>query len=561
LEFLRFPGGEDKMRKLLLFIMAIIIAILPSFAAAGTAYAAQYIEGYFMGISEGKVHIEEYDGTMHTLALSPTAYFAIDQRTVAIEDFKQGIEVYVESNGRNISFMEGYSTEIPGYIPEGSKVRSGIIKNIDRDQLTVKLATGDEETYFTSAMTIALKNGVNVPLSTLYEGDRVKLLFDEADSTMISRLLIEGNSVMVQDIYRGKLNMAGYLEDTVTLVDVQALKNGKWVDLESSMTIPYSSEAPLHIGGMKIPYRNLKYYSGRTVYMAVKNFFGSSKIEKMVLKNQYESVYSDKIEEINWFTGIFELSNYKNITFNDGTIVVKNGRLVDQYAINPGTNAFIVADGRGNELMAGVVYIYDEDLNNSNIGQNYIYAGRLDEVVDGTIQLKNFFLMNRNDWESFDRTKELYYDNDTDIFDLDNKTKITPKEFYSGDYSVDESTDYAKDNNLKDWYAYIYADGDRAAAIMVQKRIESLLGQRVTNGTVENISEDELVGWTLELKNAADWSGRKEKWIEKSASTRVNLEKAMIIKDGKMIQADEIKTGDRLYIVRNGFEAKVVVVK
>ena len=150
------------MRKLLLFIMAVTIAILPSFAAPGTVYAAQYLEGYFLGASEGKVHIEEYDGTMHTLTLDPAAYLAIDKRTVAIGDFRQGMEIYVELMGRNISFMEGYSTEIPGYIPEGSKVRSGIIKNIDRDQLIVRLATGDEEMYFTSPATIVLKNGVNV---------------------------------------------------------------------------------------------------------------------------------------------------------------------------------------------------------------------------------------------------------------------------------------------------------------------------------------------------------------------------------------------------------------
>lgn len=550
------------MRKILLLIIAAVTAIMPVlYNNTGTAYAAGFIEGYYLGTSDGMVQIEEYDGTLHTLALSSRTSLTIDQRPVSISDFRPGMEVYAELNVRSIALLEGYSTEIPGYIPAGSKVRSGTVKNIDRDQLAVKLATGDEEIYFTSAATIALKKGVNVPLSSLYKGDRVRLFFDEADSLMISRLLIEGDSVIVKELYRGILNAAGQIENTATLGDVQYFKNGEWVDLKSSLSIQYSDEAPVYIGGVKVPYKNLKYYSGRTVYMAVKNFFGSSRIEKMVLKNQNESLYSDKIEEINWFTGAFELTNKRNITFNDGTIIIKNGRLVDQYALDSNTDAFIVADGRGSELMADVVYIYNEDINNSNIGQNYIYAGRLDQVVQDRIQLEDFFLLNRNDWESFDDRKKLYYDSDTGILDIETGRNITPDEFYSRDYSVDEDTEYARDNNLEDWYAYIYSDGDRAAAILLQKDIEPLLEQRATNGTVENIAEDGLVGWTINLMNAVDWSSRKGKWIEKTASTRINLERAMIIKDGKMVSTDTIKAGDRLYIIRDGFKAKVVIVK
>jgi len=550
------------MRRIaVVLLLFLVITTTLSYASPTSPYINGYIEGYISGWSDGGIQIEEYDGTMHTLSFSQNPVLLIDQRPVNLQDFKVGMEVYAQLTGRRISYMDSFSTEIPGYIPPGGKVRSGIVQEIDRDQIVVKLATGGTETYFTTPATIVLKKGVNVPLSTLYEGDRVKLYFDEAGSALISRMHIEGDSVVVKDLYRGVLNAADNYNTALILGDVEKLENGGWKSVESSMSIPYTDEVPIYIGGQTVSPRNLKYYTGKVVYMAVSSFFGKTRAEKMVIKSQYESTYSDKIEEINWFTGIFELSNNKNISFNDGTIIIKNGRLVDQYGINPMSDAFIIADGRTGDLAANVIYIYNEDINNSNIGQNYIYAGRLDQILQNKVVMEDFFVINENSWESFDDEKELYYDNDTTIFDLEAGEKISPEKFYAGDYAVDEDTDYAKDNNLKDWYAYMFTDGDRIVGITVKKNMDSLLRQRASNGIIGSISDDPLVGWTVELKNGADWSDRKEKWIAKTVDTSINVEKALIIKDGKVISADELRIGDRLYIIRDGFEAKVVIVK
>ena len=111
----------------------------------------------------------------------------------------------------------------------------------------------------------------------------------------------------------------------------------------------------------------------------------------MVIKNQYETTFNDKIEEINWYAEAFELKNKQNVSFNQGTIFIKNHRLVDAYSVNPGSDTFVVADGRGRQLSADVVYIYDEDINNSNIGQYQLYAGQLDMVIQNRVILTNFF--------------------------------------------------------------------------------------------------------------------------------------------------------------------------
>lgn len=549
------------MKRLLLIALIAIITLSGTHLGIVNAYGDSTIEGYLRDISGTGIQIEEYDGTVKYLTTDSETVFMIDQRLAQSVDFRPGMEVTATLNGTTIVSIDGFSTENTGYIQPGSKVRTGVVQKIDRDQITLKLPDGSTETYTTTAATITSRKGTNVSLNTLYVGDHVKLYFDEANTTSISRIQIEGDSVLITGIYKGKLMLADPYNNVITVQGVAEYKNGSWQTVKSSMSFSYSDEQPVYIAGQKILYRNLKYYTGKTVYMAVRSYFGNNRIEKMVFKNQYESNYSDKIDDINWYTGALELSNHKNLSFNDGTIVIKNGRLVDQYSVSAESDVFVAADGTSSGAIADVVYILNEDVNNSNIGQNYLYAGRLDEIVEGKVTLKKVYMLNDNSWESFDDSKELYYDSDTSIYDLDNQKSITPEEFYSGDYAVDESTDYASENDLEDWYAYVYTDGDRISSILVKEKLDSLSGQRITNGTIESITEDSKVGWTIQLMNAVDWSNTKEKWMQKSASVSINLEKAMIIRNGVIIDAEDLKAGDRLYIARNDYYAKVVIVK
>ncbi|MDF2545609.1 MAG: hypothetical protein K0R93_507 [Anaerosolibacter sp.] len=539
----------------------LLVSSITSYGDMNGPYRDGFIEGYIKTIVENQIQIEEYDGTIHLLPLAPKAVLTIDGILVTLKDFKPGMEVYGELQGRRLSTLESFSTENPGYILPGTKVRTGIVRGIDRDQIQIQTPFGSNETYFTSPATVALKRGVNISLSSLYEGDRVRLYFDEMDTRFISRMEIEGDSILVKDLLRGKLTVSSQLENQIVLEDVEKIQNGKWELVQSTMSIPYTTDLPLYVGGQKISYQNLKYYKGKTVYMAVKDFFGKSRAEKMIVKGQYQSDFSDKIEDVNWYTQALELGNHKNLTFHEGTIIVKNGRLVDMYSINAQADAYVVADGRGSQLTADVIYLYNEDINNSNIGQYGVYAGRLDVILQNNVTLKNFFILNQNDWESFSGEKELYYDNDTFVYDLESQQAVSPKEFYAKDYAVDETTDYAKDKGLKDWYGYVYTDGDRICGIVVQKSMDSLLRQRTTNGVVERVEEDTLLGWTVHVRDGKDWSSRRKEWMAKNSTFKVNLEKAMIIKNDSIIQPYELKPGDRLYMVRDDLEGKVILVK
>lgn len=559
---------KRKISVVLMVMMIISFAtIVPANGATNrNIYKDGYVEGYFIEYSGERVFIEEYGGRVYGIPMIRDVVLEIDGRPIKITDFKPGMEIYAELQGRSIKHMDAFSVDIPGYIQQEEKARVGVVKKIDRDQIQIKLPTGKEETYFTSPATIILRNKENVNANSLYVGDSVKLYFDETNSSYISRLQIEGNSITIKDLYRGRITVVDALEDILSLEKVDVFKNGSWKSTDMNLRVPYNSDLPIYVGGQKINYKNLKHYKGKTVYMAMKDDFGKEKIERMVVKAQYESSFSDKIKNINWFSSQLELDNNKNINFHEGTMVIKSGRLVDIHNLNSKSDGMVIADGRGADLTADLIYIYNEDINNSNVGQDYIYAGRLDTILQDKLHLRDFFLLERNEWESFSDQKELYYDEDTFIYDMENGKEISTKEFFSSKFSVDEDGKRDRNSNSnrksRDWYGYLYTDGDQVSAAFVKRSLDSLRPQRTTIGVVENSpTENRSMGWTIKLRDAKDWSNVHEEWMAQNAYLDLYLKEAMIIKNGKRAKITDIKSGDRLYLVRDSSMAKVIIIK
>ena len=49
--------------------------------------------------------------------------------------------------------------------------------------------------------------------------------------------------------------------------------------------------------------------------------------------------------------------------------------------------------------------------------------------------------------------------------------------------------------------------------------------------------------------------------MAKSSAINVNIDKALIMKNGVRISSDEVKSGDRVYVVRDDLFAKILIIK
>lgn len=162
--------------------------------------------------------------------------------------------------------------------------------------------------------------------------------------------------------------------------------------------------------------------------------------------------------------------------------------------------------------------------------------------------------------KSYRDTKELYYDHDTFIYDGVEKRRITPEEFYSGEYAVEEgSRSYRRGRTS--WHSYAFTDGDRVVAISLMEDMDSLLRQRITLGIVDQVEEDPHMGKTVYLREARDWSRRNEAWMPKSIPVRIRVENTLAVRDNAPLDLEDLRPGDTVYCVREDYEGKIMLVK
>ncbi len=573
------------------FAMPIYADPLGAGAVEGYFKSARLIEGVTL------VELEDYSGNTIRLQLAEGAELSIDQRKTAISSFKNNMEIYAEMDGDEITLLEGYSTVNPGYVAPGARQRQGVITVIERDQLQITLDKGQTLTCFTGPGTLVTKYGTQSSLSDMVVGDHVKLYFDEADATscvifdantlaeysIVTRIEVMNESGQIADVFKGELVSVDRIKPLLTFKDVKVLKNGIWSDYQSSLQMTYNEDNPIYLGGQEISARNLKYYAGKDVFWANRAVLANSTlsnhdtIEKMVIKGQYSMVFTDKIEDINWYNTSFELASNQNILFHPGSIILKDGRMQSSSALALGQDVMVVADGNNGAYSAAVIIILNDSVPANNSSLRMIYDGKLVMAAENQIILSDYYWLKDNEWLSFTEEKPFFYDEETAIYVYDSvKGKLVAldaDEFVAGNYAVNEDSSYAEDNNLKDYYAYVYADGDRAVAIMLQPNLDTLLVQRITTARLSQVENHATLGWRFLLKDSADWSVRQGQWISRTGELNVTLNKALIIKNNRIITSDELKSNlngslasglklnDRLYIVRNDIEARIILVR
>ena len=115
-------------------------------------------------------------------------YLTIDGIPTSLDAFRPGMEIYGRLRGMSLISLEGFSSANIGYIEPEQKVRTGTVQKIDRNQVQIMTAMGEPLTFFVHSSTLINKKGTPTSLSHLYEGDRVKVYFDEVDGVMASRV-------------------------------------------------------------------------------------------------------------------------------------------------------------------------------------------------------------------------------------------------------------------------------------------------------------------------------------------------------------------------------------
>lgn len=530
----------------------------------------------------------DYEDNIKKYELAPYAQILINNEVTEASDLKYGQDIRLWVTNGYVVKVQGETFLNPGFIPDYSKMKTGTITQVYSDNsIKVKHESGGYSTFELEDYTTILKGGNIVSLYSLYEGDKVKLYFNDIYSDDISLIEVEGKEQDIKDVYRGVVKSVNIYRDELTIIEPATLNNAQWKtdDYNYTKTFSVQDNINIYVRGEKIDLETLgKVYKDHPVYIAVRDDYSKESVIQVSVAVGGEHFAVDRVTQLDKVVGQLEmLDNNRNVTFNEGTIFIKNSKIVDATAINNFDDVILVSDYYRGQNHANVVQI----TSNAERFLDRIHIGAVENVYGYAFTLRNYSSLSGNEWSDVNPSTSalFYYFNGLEIVDITDKRQfnvLSSYEFYHGAYSKTENRNET-DLGL-DYYRYytFFVTGDDRKVIGMNIRHNGLVdGQNIdmlkshesdvkkdldltiqamvlTRGTITGFNHD----WQrVELTDSHDWAEDFGRWNANRGNTSVEYRDTIIIKNEKRIDIDDLKLGDYVYVLRDDEDALVILVE
>ena len=531
--------------------LAIILLVIAGFTTGETAKANAPVKGTFVGVTYDEVQIDKNmtekrlkdvtiqnaQGKTITLNIDKFAQLTVDSRPVSIDAFKLGMEVEADVNLRRVKAMRGKTGTEPAVINERDRIITATVMQLERNGkfLSAKLDDGKENTYFITNRTEFFKGTTLTNVSNLYEGDRVKLSFSAYDSNRLESVEIIEQGIKIEGLYKGTINRIDQSNHKLHLKDEKVFENWYWREntYKSTSSYTYSTKTPIFVGNEQIRPDRLRYYAGNEVHFVTVKQFGKEIIEKMVIQKENERTFNEDLASINTRKKEVGLRQSGIFKYHDGTILIRNGRLIDPATLQAAGTAFVLTDGLNKSRYANVIHIANDGFRSPNLVDHKIYFGSINSVNTYGLTIGNARELTNNTWSNASSTT-LTFSNDT--IAVEDRGSSVLKFIPQMDLKFETGR-----------YGYFYVkDGNIIALHLLDKRnpTYSAAGM-VSVGRLDSVSPSYPA--TIDVRNVSRW--QKGYWNEVGSLYRMDIEQATIIKGGKVISANELKNSDRLFIL------------
>ncbi len=500
-----------------------------------------------------KVTLENSKGKRSTFNIDSNTKLYINNTLTTIEGFKAGMEVTVEVNLRKVKEMRGISDVEQGAIVPNSKQQYGIVTKIDPNGLfvTIKLDGQKEKDYYVNKNTQIIKGSSTYDLSALYEGDRVKAKFASASTSVISEMDIIVSGMKVENVYKATLQTVNSTSNKFTVRNAQPFTN--WLFGASTTTdlntFSFDNNTSIYAGNTKISKNQLKNYKNSEMYYVTTKQFSKEVVKKIIVLKDNERTYYEPLTAVNTSLNFLRLHDAGQMYFHDGSILIRNGRLVEPSTLTAYGSAYVITDGGTSSKYAHVVNITNDSFTSPNLATHGLYFGQLSfvDMDHYLVELDKLEQIENNYWIPKTLTT-MSYSNSTNA--VVNKGTGTLKIVPNMDLIEHEME-----------YGYFYVKDNHIQAMQIlspsQKKAELVLTGRIQN--LRNITSNGQTSVLMNVKNVSQWLNGE--WLDTGSLTNVALEQTMIIKNGKVIKPTELKSSDRVVIFANStFDAHVILV-
>lgn len=538
----------------LIFILALTTAHAPglySFALTGGTEGLTEETGVYSGIvkennpSLGYLTLYFQDGS----GADPSAF----DRLVTLRNFTYGYDIPVLRDGITVaaeSIQPGDQVFIrldeDGYIGKLSaksyyKPVYGTVHSKNAGMLLINREDGSYVSYRLTPEIPVFKNGRLCSLSDILPGDKVRILVQtESDNIHIAFIELEKLTKPVTGVYRGYVESYNQMRDALAVSGLQEFVNGRWEDASAIgvQSFAFSSEYKI---------RPFSRFTGTAYFATRRATDGSNRIVMASYRSMpnYELTVKDNILG---FTGQnrLELENTSDIIeFDQQTIVIKDGRLVDISALNAMEPIQMSLEKAtySNSYTANVL-VCDSIPQDGTV----IYRGRIKNVdPKKTITVESFAQLNGITW-SFTNTPK--------TFDID----LSVSRFIEAN-GVGNMRDV--DSRYVGQSMYFVVKGSKIQLLSTAPYAESPVSGRVQSlaGITYDSQGTPLTDPTgLVLAEAMVYDTSDHQW-ESSNNITMNIPaNAIVIRKGIIGTTALIKPGDELQVIRHAQSQEGILV-
>ncbi len=444
-----------------------------------------------------------------------------------VDSVQAGDTVYLrlDKNGdiESVSAVDNYTT---AYAKVISKMPS---------QIVVEYEDGIQQILNINENIIVIRDKRLVGISALKDGDRVRMLLNESSkSTEIVEITIEGDEHFISNIYRGKITRLDDISEKITVLGMQVFKRGNWelTDKKGFTSISLADGYKIYANDKLLDIDNAnKLLYNNDAYIAVEKTYGGE--ERAVLisyRNSMDTevpVTSDTISNVISGSSSFVAANdNKKVGFSDGSIVVKDGRLVAGNSLSNNDKAYMAVnrDYSSGDYYAAVIKV-EEPVNQNTLA---IYRGRISDIVENkSFTVESFSQLQGTDWSYYNTPKTFNITLDTRVLTDD------------GVLNVREFVGFGDDSYLRRT-VYIVANGTNAVLVSTAP-----YGIENIKGTVYASEAGEI-----SLRKASIYNTTKYLW-DNCPDTTVKIQKNTIaIENGSIIDPTKIKKGTVVRVIK-----------
>lgn len=367
-----------------------LLLMLLSILFINTAAIAQgeiTIEGTIreINIFDRGITLWDYNDKLHRLQVDSS----IDMNEIY---FEQEASVTIRGNKAiRITPIPSTDPELDGYIIPGSRFRTGTVLFINNDEIQIQTINGREKFQIDPMYTTIYRKNQRIELFQIKEGDRVLLSFDDIYSSIVGEIKVKDAEKHIGGIIKGKIQLVDERNKEILLSEPRELKQGQWVPSTKFNQRIKLGTGSIYEGGKAITIGSLSKRKGEEAYIAYDNAYGTVNITKMLLKSGSSMEYKNRIQNIDYGTGQMVVDT-NSFMLHEGTIVIKDNRLVDPLNLNINQNVYLVSDFRYGSRGASVITIEDSGIIDDRIDGTrlWIYKGKIEDIFDYSLTLGRY---------------------------------------------------------------------------------------------------------------------------------------------------------------------------